>query len=84
MDPAAWAAAGSTLALGPSGFSAAQLWQLFFHFAVLSLLAVGGAMTTAPDMHRYVVSQHGWLTDAQFAGSVALALSILSISVFAV
>jgi chromate transporter len=50
-----------------------QLLQLFVHFAMLSLLAVGGAMTIAPDMHRYVVTQQGWLTDAQFAGSVALA-----------
>jgi chromate transporter len=58
---------------GPADFSGPQLLQLFTHFAVLSLLAVGGAMTTAPDMHRYVVVQHGWLTDAQFAASVALA-----------
>ena len=72
-DFAGWSAAASVLALGPNGFSAAQLLQLFVHFAVLSLLAVGGAMTIAPDMHRYVVSQQGWLTDAQFAASVALA-----------
>jgi chromate transporter len=25
---------------------------LFMHFLPLSLLAVGGAITTAPDMHR--------------------------------
>ena len=29
--------------------------SLFNHFASLSLLAVGGAITTAPDMQRYVV-----------------------------
>ncbi len=67
------AAAWSVLLWGPAPFSGAQMLQLFTHFAMLSLLAVGGAMTTAPDMHRYVVSQHGWLTDAQFAASVALA-----------
>lgn len=47
--------------------------QLFAHFALLSLLAVGGAITTAPEMHRYLVGQHHWLTDAQFTASVALA-----------
>jgi chromate transporter len=42
-------------------------------FLVLSLLAVGGAIATAPDMHRYVVVEHGWLSDAQFTSSVAIA-----------
>ena len=63
----------SAVMWGPADFNGPQLLQLFTHFALLSLLAVGGAMTTAPDMHRYVVNQHGWLTDAQFAASVALA-----------
>ncbi|GLS14479.1 MULTISPECIES: chromate transporter [Hydrogenophaga] len=42
------------------------------HLASLSLLAVGGAITTAPDMHRYLVGQQGWLTDAQFTSSIAI------------
>jgi len=46
---------------------------LFTHFASLSLLAVGGAIATAPDMHRYLVGDRLWLTDAQFSSSVALA-----------
>jgi chromate transporter len=46
--------------------------DLFTHFASLSLLAVGGAITTAPDMHRYLVTQQGWLSDAQFSSSIAL------------
>lgn len=46
--------------------------DLFTHFASLSLLAVGGAITTAPDMHRYLVAEHGWLSDAQFTSSIAL------------
>lgn len=46
--------------------------DLFTHFASLSLLAVGGAITTAPDMHRYLVGQQGWLSDAQFSSSIAL------------
>lgn len=46
--------------------------DLFLHFLTLSLLAVGGAITVAPDMHRYLVTQHGWLSDAQFTASIAL------------
>ena len=51
----------------------ASAWiDLFAHFALLSLLAIGGAITTAPDMHRYLVHQNGWITDAQFTSSIAL------------
>lgn len=46
---------------------------LFLHFMTMSLMAVGGAITTAPEMHRYTVAQNQWLTDAQFNASVALA-----------
>ncbi|WP_374412195.1 chromate transporter [Hydrogenophaga sp.] len=46
--------------------------DLFLHFASLSLLAVGGAITTAPDMHRYLVTQQHWISDPQFASSIAL------------
>lgn len=46
---------------------------MFQHFASLSLLAVGGAITTAPDMHRYLVDETGWLSDSQFTSSIALA-----------
>lgn len=47
-------------------------WPMFLHFAALSLLAVGGTITTAPDMHRYLVGQQGWLSEAQFNASIAL------------
>lgn len=53
---------------------ALQDWSsLFLHFLSLSLLSIGGAITTAPDMHRFLVDQQGWLTDAQFNASVAIA-----------
>ena len=52
---------------------ASDLFGLFTHFLVLSLLAVGGAITTVPDMHRYIVTEHHWLTDAQFTASIAIA-----------
>ena len=51
-----------------------QDWfSLFLHYLSLSLLAIGGAITTAPDMHRYLVDQQHWLTDAQFNASIAIA-----------
>ena len=56
------------LALG-----AADWLTLFLHFFSLSLLAVGGAITTAPDMHRFLVDQQHWLTDTQFNASIAIA-----------
>ncbi len=51
----------------------ADLLGLLGHFLVLSLLSVGGAITTAPDMHRYLVTQQHWLTDTQFTTSIAIA-----------
>jgi chromate transporter len=43
------------------------------HFLSLSLLAIGGAITTAPDMHRYLVVEQRWISDVQFTASIALA-----------
>jgi chromate transporter len=63
----------SSIWTGSLGLGWADLTQLFLHFALLSLLAVGGAIATAPDMHRWIVGRQGWLDDAQFAGSIALA-----------
>ena len=50
----------------------ADWFQLFTHFLSLSLLAVGGAIATAPDMHRFLVDEHGWLSDSQFNASIAI------------
>jgi chromate transporter len=61
------------LLFGTLGLDAAAWLQMFLHFLALSLLAVGGAITTAPDMHRFVVREKGWLSDADFTASVALA-----------
>ncbi len=61
------------LLFGTLGLDAGALMQMFLHFTALSLLAVGGAITTAPDMHRFVVREQGWLNDASFTASVALA-----------
>jgi chromate transporter len=42
---------------------------------MLSLLGIGGAITTAPEMHRYLVDEKQWLTEASFSSSIALAQS---------
>lgn len=53
--------------------SSSDWLSLFNHFASLSLLAVGGAITAAPEMHRYLVDETGWLSESQFTSSIALA-----------
>jgi len=47
--------------------------QLWLHYMMLSLLSVGGAISTLPDMHRYLVDHQHWLSDAQFNASLAIA-----------
>jgi chromate transporter len=54
-------------------FTAGDWLALFTHFLSLSLLAVGGAITTAPDMHRYLVDARHWLSEEQFTSSIAIA-----------
>ena len=50
------------------------------HFMLWSLLSIGGAITTAPDMHRYLVDQRHWLTDPQFSSSIAIAQAALALA----
>lgn len=59
---------GGTLAFSPADWLA-----LAGHFLSLSLMAVGGAISTAPDMHRYLVNERQWLSDGQFSASIAIA-----------
>lgn len=47
--------------------------HLFAYFLTLSLMAVGGAITAAPDMHRYLVDGNRWLSETQFTSSIAIA-----------
>lgn len=53
--------------------SLADWASLFAHYLALSLLSVGGAITTAPDIHRYLVDRQQWLTDPQFSASISIA-----------
>jgi len=46
---------------------------LFLHFITMSMLSIGGAMSTTPEIHRFLVDQRHWIDDAQFSASIALA-----------
>ena len=48
-------------------------FSLFGHYLMLSLLSVGGAISTSSEMHRYLVDQKHWLSGVQFNESIALA-----------
>lgn len=54
-------------------FALSDLPEFFLRFLMLSLLSVGGAISTAPEMHRYLVSQNGWLENTEFTTSIAIA-----------
>ncbi|NBS74102.1 MAG: chromate transporter [Betaproteobacteria bacterium] len=47
--------------------------SLFLHLAMLSVISVGGAIVTTPDIHRFIVDEHAWLSDGQFTSLVAIA-----------
>ena len=51
-----------------------ELWLLLAgQFLLLSVLAIGGAIAVAPEMHRLLVNQHHLLSEAQFTSSIAIA-----------
>ena len=45
---------------------------LFWHYLLLSTFAVGGVPTVIPDMQRYVVEVHPWMSAQQFGEVFAL------------
>lgn len=47
--------------------------HLALSFAILSLLSIGGANATLPEMHRVVVDQWHWMDDRTFASLIAIA-----------
>ncbi|WP_343729686.1 chromate transporter [Duganella sp.] len=47
--------------------------SLFGHYLLLSLMSIGGAISTTTEMHRYLVVEHHWLTQAQFNNAIAIA-----------
>lgn len=59
--------------MNPIVLQAGDWLSLLVHFMSLSMLCVGGAIATAPDMHRFLVQEKAWLTDPQFSASIAIA-----------
>jgi chromate transporter len=61
----------------PDTLQLALAWSdwlnLFGHFLLLSMMSIGGAISTSSEMHRFLVEQHHWLTQDQFNGAIALA-----------
>ena len=48
---------------------------VFVHFLGVSLLAVGGAVTVIPEMHRHLVDTQKWMSETQFSDAIAIAQS---------
>jgi chromate transporter len=59
----------------PPVLHASDWASLFVQFLLLSLMSIGGAIGTVPEMHRYLVLDHHWLDDTQFSAAVAIAQS---------
>jgi chromate transporter len=50
----------------------ATLWQLFWLFALLSMVAIGGGAGVIPDIQRAAVDTHHWLTAKEFLDLFAI------------
>jgi chromate transporter len=53
--------------------SGADWLNLFAHYLLLSVMSLGGAISTTSEMHRFLVEQHHWLSQEQFSQSITLA-----------
>ncbi len=50
--------------------------DILLHFALLSTLAVGGAMSMVSDINRLLVDERGLITAVQFGEAIALAQAV--------
>ena len=49
-------------------------WTLFVHFAMLSMMAIGGGVIAiAPEMQRFVVDANHWISDENFITAFTIA-----------
>ena len=53
--------------------SFADWLNLFGHYVLLSLMSIGGAISTTSEMHRFLVEEQHWLTQSQFNDAIAIA-----------
>lgn len=49
------------------------IFILAVQFAIMSMLAIGGANAVVPEIYRQGVELRGWMTDRQFADLLAIA-----------
>jgi chromate transporter len=65
------------MSAAPETLHLALAWSdwlnLFGHFLLLSMMSIGGAISTSSEMHRFLVEQHHWLSQEQFNAAIALA-----------
>ena len=62
----------SALSLIDALFDSA-LWQLASHLGLLSMVAIGSGLgAMLPEVHRFVVETHHWVTDEQFVAFYTL------------
>jgi chromate transporter len=50
-----------------------RLGDIALHFALLSLVAIGGGNAILPELQRFVVDLRHWMSDAEFAELFAIA-----------
>jgi chromate transporter len=53
-----------------------ELLELALIFGPLSLVAIGGANSVIPDIHRQVVVVHGYMTENEFVDAYTLAQAV--------
>ena len=60
---------------GPNGpgDGEGRLGAIALHFALLSLVAIGGGNAILPELQRFVVDVHHWMSDGEFAELFAIA-----------
>ena len=58
--------------MNPSGASA----PLVGHIALLAMISFGGVPGVLPDLHDFVVTRNGWLSDRDFANCFAVVQAI--------
>ena len=63
----------NALLWGPGAQASWEVMHLLIHCALLSLVAIGGAIATAPDLQRYMVEERHWITAQDFSSGLALA-----------
>jgi chromate transporter len=59
--------------MNPMMWSPDIWWTLFERFMAVSLMAIGGAVTLIPDLHRQLVLDQHLLSDNDFTSAFALA-----------